>query len=190
MSQPRGRPSDLPRPRRCGRVGEIGGGEVDHRRATDGQHHSQNQPTLFNDDTPWNPCELRVFNGNQRCSISLGGHSQGGSAGSNPVGATPHNRRSAPRTSSGQVDNARICLVRGGSAGSDPTGRHRKTAGHNAWAARLPQLRRDLDHILTTPRSPPTSRPETTRREPSLRADRRTPSTLPAPLLHCGPSDP
>jgi hypothetical protein len=25
--------------------------EVDHRRATDGQHHSQNQPTPVNDDT-------------------------------------------------------------------------------------------------------------------------------------------
>jgi len=64
------------------------GGEVDHRRATDGQHHSQNQPTSVNDDKRWNLCELRVFNGNQRCSITVGWHSQGGSAGSNPVGAT------------------------------------------------------------------------------------------------------
>src|SRR5665213_2898466 len=62
--------------------------EVDHCRATDGQHHSQNQPTLVNDDKSWKLCELRVFNGNQQRSITVGWHSQGGSAGSNPVGAT------------------------------------------------------------------------------------------------------
>ena len=89
VSQPKGPPSEPPRPRSCDRVGEICGGEVDHRRATDGQHDSQNQPTLVNDDTPWNPWELRVFNGNQQRSITVRWHSQGGSAGSNPVGATP-----------------------------------------------------------------------------------------------------
>jgi len=34
------------------------GGEVDHRRATDGQHHVQNQPTQVNDDKRWKPCEV------------------------------------------------------------------------------------------------------------------------------------
>jgi len=74
----------------------TGGGDVDHRRATDGQHDSQNQPTPVNDDTSCNPCELRVFNDCQQQSITMRWHSQGGSAGSNPVGATHHHRRSAP----------------------------------------------------------------------------------------------
>src|ERR1019366_7502556 len=72
---------------RPGLVGTCGG-EVDHRWATDGQHHSQNQPTSVNDDTSWKLCEIRVFNGNQQRSITVGWHSQGGSAGSNPGGAT------------------------------------------------------------------------------------------------------
>jgi hypothetical protein len=69
-------------------IGGICGGEVDHCWATDGQHDSQNQPTLFNDDTSWKLCELRVFDDFQQCSITVRWHSQGGSAGSNPVGAT------------------------------------------------------------------------------------------------------
>jgi hypothetical protein len=64
------------------------GGEVDHHRATDGPHCVQNQPTSVNDDERWKSYEIRVFDGNQQQSITLGWHSQGGSAGSNPVGAT------------------------------------------------------------------------------------------------------
>ena len=73
----RAQPRDASRPRGRGRESvDALGEEVDHRRATDGQHDSQNQPSLVNDDTPWNLCELRVLNDCQQCSITVGWHSQ------------------------------------------------------------------------------------------------------------------